>query len=623
MNAKLLFAAALGLASLGMTAATPHPVGSQIMANGFTYTVAGENLITNGDFSQGLEGWNNGKFEQATSQWFDVLDGGPNGEKYINAKGDQGSGAVESLRRNIQLEPNKTYVLSFYHKGNGNSEYICAGLVNSMTTDPGAARFFQPINIDYWTQSGVAFTTTEANSVLGLKFAWLKSNFSATDFFLAEVAPCATYAGTIAKDYDQRYILKGENLIENGDFSQGYTGWMLGQYQGPISEAGWDLLEGGPFGVKYISCKGDKGSGSDFSLIKNVQLTPGKHYAFSFWYKDVVAGNSRVTLSSNVNVNNNYKIFDCDGNGNWKQKTLVFRATEANPYLVFNFAWNQVGTSFADFKLYEVDDVHHTKAYRMKQAFSGLYWAGAASGDNHLVVANPDQEGYEYVFLVDHADLNASRAQALNVTLADGRTLHRRTDDKRWEMVYGDVNRNEVRTMFNIREHAGHYFLYNHDSNNILATDNTTHDSYVYNDKGYGKTSGSVFTAPIELEEVPYAFSNRWIKEEAAPAEALYANTAQYGDALAADREELRAILDQAYDVTNCASVADIKNKVQAVKDAAVNFSATTSGITDINADTNAPVQYYDVNGRPVDAANLATGVYLLRKGNTVTKVVR
>ena len=626
MNVKLLFAAAVGLASLGASAATPHPVGSQIMANGFTYTVAGENLFPNGDFTQGLEGWTNGTYNPCGAEFFEVREGGPNGEKYLNALGNTGSGGDATIRRNIQLEPNKTYVLSFYHKGNGNSEYICTGLVNDLTADPGAARFFQPIKSDVWTLSGVAFTTTEATSVLGIKLGWLANNFSATDFFLAEVAPCATLGGTITKDYDQRYIVKSENLIANGDFSQGYEGWMLGQYQGQISEEGWDLLENGPLGAKYICAKAGGGSGGTSSLIKNVKLDPNKLYAFSFWYKGVVAGNSRVTLSGNENTDDNNKIFNCDGNANWKQKTMVFRPTEARPYLVFNFAWNEAGTSFANFNLVEVEDALAGKAFRFKQKDTGLLWSTVALDDNNrLVVADPDQEGYEYVFLVDQSALTAARPQALNLTSADGRTVCRRKDTNKWEMLYADINRDEIRAMFNVREHAGVYYVYNHDSNNILGTDGLTHNSYIFNDKGYGKNVEGKFTAAVELEEVPYAFSNRWVKEEAAEAEAFYASSENVGQWVPEARAEFRAALDAAYDVTACTSVQDIKDKIATIAPALEAYKAVlaaNAGIESIDA-ANAAAKYFDINGRAVDAANLQNGVYIVRQGNTVTKVVR
>lgn len=46
-----------------------------------------------------------------------------------------------------------------------------------------------------------------------------------------------------------------------------------------------------------------------------------------------------------------------------------------------------------------------------------------------------------------------------------------------------------------------------------------------------------------------------------------------------------------------------------------------TSGITDIEADGNAPVEYFNIQGMPVNADNLTPGIYIRRQGGNVTKI--
>ncbi len=49
----------------------------------------------------------------------------------------------------------------------------------------------------------------------------------------------------------------------------------------------------------------------------------------------------------------------------------------------------------------------------------------------------------------------------------------------------------------------------------------------------------------------------------------------------------------------------------------------TNKGAVEVIFDANAPVFYYDLNGRVVNADNLQKGIYIMRQGNKVTKVVR
>lgn len=53
-----------------------------------------------------------------------------------------------------------------------------------------------------------------------------------------------------------------------------------------------------------------------------------------------------------------------------------------------------------------------------------------------------------------------------------------------------------------------------------------------------------------------------------------------------------------------------------------VTFTSTTSAITDINADINAPVEYFNIQGMRVNADNMAPGIYVKRQGNKVSKIL-
>ena len=53
-----------------------------------------------------------------------------------------------------------------------------------------------------------------------------------------------------------------------------------------------------------------------------------------------------------------------------------------------------------------------------------------------------------------------------------------------------------------------------------------------------------------------------------------------------------------------------------------VKFDKTTTGVETVATEAEA-AEYFDLNGRRVNAANLAHGIYILRQGNKVSKVIR
>ena len=48
--------------------------------------------------------------------------------------------------------------------------------------------------------------------------------------------------------------------------------------------------------------------------------------------------------------------------------------------------------------------------------------------------------------------------------------------------------------------------------------------------------------------------------------------------------------------------------------------NGTTTGIDEIVTDAGEPAEYYSLSGLPVDASALTPGLYIVRRGNTVTK---
>ena len=79
------------------------------------------------------------------------------------------------------------------------------------------------------------------------------------------------------------------------------------------------------------------------------------------------------------------------------------------------------------------------------------------------------------------------------------------------------------------------------------------------------------------------------------------------------------AVAGQRYYVV---AVVNNAGKEEYATDQNVYFTiGDTSGIADIEADGNAPVEYFNLQGMPVNADNLTPGIYIRRQGSNVTKI--
>lgn len=52
------------------------------------------------------------------------------------------------------------------------------------------------------------------------------------------------------------------------------------------------------------------------------------------------------------------------------------------------------------------------------------------------------------------------------------------------------------------------------------------------------------------------------------------------------------------------------------------NLKQETQSISDLETDENAEEEYFDLEGRKVDPDNLRSGIYIVKKGHTMTKVI-
>lgn len=127
------------------------------------YRVIGENLITNGSFDDGVNGWFNGTWSPAVATDYVISEtGGFDGGAYISITAE-GVSDVKTLRNHAQVEQGKTYMYLCYTGGNapgsGNRQYNA--LWSSTDGQTEGTRLYELKWNGTWTQNTFVFTPDE------------------------------------------------------------------------------------------------------------------------------------------------------------------------------------------------------------------------------------------------------------------------------------------------------------------------------------------------------------------------------------------------------------------------------------------------------------------------------
>lgn len=182
---------------------------------------------------------------------------------------------------------------------------------------------------------------------------------------------------------DGRYKLTGDNLITNGDFSEGNEGWTIG------GETTFSIVEGeGPKGENVLSSSAAT-AGDALTRVWNEGLEGGSLYVISF---DVRNNEGAAASSLTADANNYMDIFmNTDGatdrvtstdeapvygvatafsfDTNWK--TVAFAFTyEESMFLALHFERLVAGTQITNFKMMKA-----TKVYDIRLAEARISYA--------------------------------------------------------------------------------------------------------------------------------------------------------------------------------------------------------------------------------------------------------
>ena len=202
MRKKLLLTAFAVLTCLGISA---QSIGDIVRTATGSYEITGANLITNGDFSNGLTGWKGvGGLPLAADSFTVVANGGPvNDGPYLkksigtNSKVASAGGMLNAWK----APTGKTLIFSYYTKdevapsANNAYEYVYQNTDGS--ADKTTETLYDPIanSVTYsnkWVQVSYAFT---GSSYLTTHFYWLNSGTDFANFFLGEAKEVANTQG--------------------------------------------------------------------------------------------------------------------------------------------------------------------------------------------------------------------------------------------------------------------------------------------------------------------------------------------------------------------------------------------------------------------------------------------
>ena len=136
-------------------------------ADGQTRYIGG-NIIANGDFQMGMDGWTNGTGEAIGQPWFEVVPRGNTGRKTLLALGNKGQTDAASIRTLFPIEPEQNYYFHIALRNAGN--YVKVDLTDDTNSEEQNVATMK--NSTTWTRQGQDFNSGRFTQAI-LSFRWL------------------------------------------------------------------------------------------------------------------------------------------------------------------------------------------------------------------------------------------------------------------------------------------------------------------------------------------------------------------------------------------------------------------------------------------------------------------
>lgn len=248
----IMFAAALGAVN-----SFAYEVGQYVYTENGRFMITGANMVKNGDFSNGLEGWTNFGGTALSPDTFEISANGPEGRNCMaatlasgGAQKSNGFATSTNFMQTVQLAPNGSYIVTYKTKAytlprissvsldrNGNYQNVFVNGDGSwpvMRTDEHRAKIKQSLYsfgtcTDTWQERVTNYTAGDSVSYMNIFFFNLVPGDAYADFGIYEVKQVG----------DDRKLQDAVNMIEfvindRVNFPNGDD--MRAQLEGIVSE---------------------------------------------------------------------------------------------------------------------------------------------------------------------------------------------------------------------------------------------------------------------------------------------------------------------------------------------------------------------------------------------------
>lgn len=230
--------------------------------------------------------------------------------------------------------------------------------------------------------------------------------------------------GDYVYDKNARYLVAGENLISNGDFSQGFAGWTTAGGN-TLSADTFAIDASGPNGSNAVTVlmKGDGRSGC--SMVRKTAVEAGLTYHIT--YKALSSASTTTTVTNGSSCYENI-FFNTDGSEQtgtsgyqaiasektygmeWTTIAYSFTPSESG-FIVINFNKLEGGEQLADFGIYPVLRVSDDRVLKEEIAKANRLLA-----DPRFANGRTDYEGAVSVL---HELLSCDDEQVVNEAVAE------------------------------------------------------------------------------------------------------------------------------------------------------------------------------------------------------------
>ena len=302
---------------------------------------AGSNLIANGDFENGLTGWDIPNYKEAVTVTTDEFIDGTHSMKV--AVGDWGGGKynMQINSPNFPIINGHKYEVSFFIKSTGDGQvgldFPSGDLTNQYPWTGGKEL---AVTSGSWTQVKYNPTTTPDGMVA------VADNASFHFRLLLGAVANMTYYIDNVQVTDLDAPAAELNYVPDGDFETGTIGslpdgWNAANASGGISLTNEDKFSGNN-SMKLVS---DENTSTNYKLqlqSPTMTLDPATTYTFSFMIKSDVPGKGRISFNGKIDdgsaSGNQYPYMDWTGTGS---------ATEA--FTTLAGQWEQISVKIKPF----------------------------------------------------------------------------------------------------------------------------------------------------------------------------------------------------------------------------------------------------------------------------------